>query len=630
MLINSLFAENFRKYHKLEVTDIPEKGVITIAGLNESGKTSIGEAICFALFGRTFFLDENNLHKIICWGRETAEVTLKFSVGSNEYYKLYRSLSRNGVHKVSLSKEFEKGVSDLSYITLDTEEKVSDALTKILAFDYNTFADSFYLAQQELTTPDPDSSTIKQMAGISDYAGISDELKQSTEEHKQKILELSPEVEATETALNAIDIDETWFPDLIDAEQTLGDEQQRREALIGHLDQNETDYEDNIKTYHSIRRSCGFWKYLSFLLFPLMIVSWLFWGLYKSKPISYENMIVNLLGIDELPRMMTITNDFLLPIAIISSILFFISLLLKQKAAANLELLHQEAEEMSHSMREGHRFITTQVETLLPERVVQLFQERKTDESTLLIIPPREQFTDLSQLIEDMPSYKADPEKVSSAITKLSNSLKSQDIEIVDLARDLVDDVEQERIRSDDAGKIRSTLKVLLRAVDSHQHEIDVQDISVALLQRAAGGSIELFNKNIAKISAIVLPRFTEGRYSEIRIAEDLSVQVYSDDKKDYMDFDEISSGTQRQIMLALRMAMSEELAKNTGNDQQFIFLDEPFAFFDQTRTKATLKALPNISNVITQIWVVSQEFPENIKVDKVINCPADSTELVV
>ena len=630
MLINSLFAENFRKYHKLEVTDIPEKGVITIAGLNESGKTSIGEAICFALFGRTFFLDENNLHKIICWGRETAEVTLKFSVGSNEYYKLYRSLSRNGVHKVSLSKEFEKGVSDLSYITLDTEEKVSDALTKILAFDYNTFADSFYLAQQELTTPDPDSSTIKQMAGISDYAGISDELKQSTEEHKQKILELSPEVEATETALNAIDIDETWFPDLIDAEQTLGDEQQRREALIGHLDQNETDYEDNIKTYHSIRRSCGFWKYLSFLLFPLMIVSWLFWGLYKSKPNSYENMIVNLLGIDELPRMMTITNDFLLPIAIISSILFFISLLLKQKAAANLELLHQEAEEMSHSMREGHRFITTQVETLLPERVVQLFQERKTDESTLLIIPPREQFTDLSQLIEDMPSYKADPEKVSSAITKLSNSLKSQDIEIVDLARDLVDDVEQERIRSDDAGKIRSTLKVLLRAVDSHQHEIDVQDISVALLQRAAGGSIELFNKNIAKISAIVLPRFTEGRYSEIRIAEDLSVQVYSDDKKDYMDFDEISSGTQRQIMLALRMAMSEELAKNTGNDQQFIFLDEPFAFFDQTRTKATLKALPNISNVITQIWVVSQEFPENIKVDKVINCPADSTELVV
>ena len=63
MLIKSLKAENFRKYHNLEVTDIPKRGVISIAGSNESGKTSIGEAICFALYGRTFFLDEKNLDK---------------------------------------------------------------------------------------------------------------------------------------------------------------------------------------------------------------------------------------------------------------------------------------------------------------------------------------------------------------------------------------------------------------------------------------------------------------------------------------------------------------------------------------------------------------------------------------
>lgn len=633
MLINSLLAKNLLKYHKLKVTDIPEKGVITIAGLNESGKTSIGEAICFALFGRTFFLDGENLHKIICWGRDTAEVTLKFSVvsslGSYEYYKLYRSFDRKGIHKVSLSKEIAKDVSDLSYITLDTEEKVSNALTKILGFDYDAFSNSFYLAQRELTTPDPDSGIIKQMAGISDYAGISDELKLSTEKHKQKVIELSPEAETTETALDAIAIDETWLPELVDAEMTLGDEQQRREALMGDLDRNEKDYEDNINSYHSIRRSRGFWKYLSFLLFPIMLIAWALWGVYKSKPDFYEELIINFLGIDELSRTMTITNNLLLPIAIISTVLFFISFLLKKKATSTIELLHEEAEDISHSMREGHRFITTQVETLLPERVVQLFQERKKDESTLLIIPPREQFTNLSQLIEDMPSYRANAEEVSLAITKLSNSLKSQDIEIVDLARDLLDDVEHERLRSDDAGSLRSTLKVLVRAIDNHQHEIDVQDTSVSLLQRAASGSIKLFNKNIAEISAIALPQFTEGRYSEIRIAEDLSVQVYSDDKKDYMDFDEISSGTQRQIMLALRMAMSEELAKNSGNDQQFIFLDEPFAFFDQARTKSTLKALPNISNVITQIWVVSQEFPKDVNVDKVIDCAVDSAELV-
>ena len=53
MLIESLLAENFRKYETLEINDIPVNGVITVSGANESGKTSIGEAICFALFGRT-------------------------------------------------------------------------------------------------------------------------------------------------------------------------------------------------------------------------------------------------------------------------------------------------------------------------------------------------------------------------------------------------------------------------------------------------------------------------------------------------------------------------------------------------------------------------------------------------
>ena len=49
MLIKSIDARDFRKYSELVVNDIPESGVITIAGSNESGKTSIGEAICFAL-----------------------------------------------------------------------------------------------------------------------------------------------------------------------------------------------------------------------------------------------------------------------------------------------------------------------------------------------------------------------------------------------------------------------------------------------------------------------------------------------------------------------------------------------------------------------------------------------------
>jgi exonuclease SbcC len=58
--------------------------------------------------------------------------------------------------------------------------------------------------------------------------------------------------------------------------------------------------------------------------------------------------------------------------------------------------------------------------------------------------------------------------------------------------------------------------------------------------------------------------------------------------------------------------------------------LDEPFAFFDQERTVSTLRALPDVSEVISQVWVVSQEFPAEVQVAKAIICPLESAELLV
>ncbi len=61
MIINRLKAENVLKYARLELDPIPAAGLIAIIGDNESGKSSIGESICFALFGRTFSLDTGDL-----------------------------------------------------------------------------------------------------------------------------------------------------------------------------------------------------------------------------------------------------------------------------------------------------------------------------------------------------------------------------------------------------------------------------------------------------------------------------------------------------------------------------------------------------------------------------------------
>jgi len=623
MLIKALHAENFRKYQKLSVDDIPQKGVITVAGLNESGKTSIGEAICFALYGRTFVLDNKNLHKLIAWGADLAEVTLKFIDGEGVNYTLYRSLNRDDGHiAVKLERD------DSQDVVLETEQDVEDALLKILGFDYDAFSNSFYLAQRELTTPNPQSDTIKKMAGIGDYARLHEEFLIANEKKDETIDELTPEIESNQAQLDAMKLDETWLPELIDAEQTLGNEQKQRENVVGALDDNINTYENNAIQYSSAKKRRGFFGLLSFILLPISAVLWLLWTGVQYFPERLQGFLSNF-GDDTLSIFNSFSENWLLPAAILSVLGFLVSLFIRVRTSSNMLRLNEDANNVANIIQEGHAHITSQVENLLPERVVQAMQKHSKTE-TLMIIPPREQFANIRQLTEDAPDYKAKPEEMTAAITRLSSSIKKQNGEIEDIGKGLLEDINQEKIRSDEAGVLRSTVKKLSTVVNKCKREIDVNNIAIGLLQRAAVSSIALFNKNIAEISANTLPKFTEGRYSKVSIAEDLSVKVYSDDKKDYMDFDEISSGTQRQIMLALRMAMSEELAINTGNKEQFIFLDEPFAFFDQERTKSTLRALPDVSEVISQVWVVAQEFPADVEVEKAIVCPLESAELLV
>jgi len=230
-----------------------------------------------------------------------------------------------------------------------------------------------------------------------------------------------------------------------------------------------------------------------------------------------------------------------------------------------------------------------------------------------LAIPPTDKFNNIPQLIETITTYRVEPSEITTVVENLRDNLYHQGEEITQCLLTLEKDINIEKQRSDNAGQLRAALQKISQAEHQHQHNIIIRDYSIKMIQRVASQLVDQFNQSIIEFSADVLPHFTANAYSQLKINEDFSVEVFSDKKQNYIAYDEISSGTQRQIMLGLRIGMSEQLAKNTNNKQHFIFLDEPFAFFDQQRTVSTLKALPNVSNIITQVWVTSQEFPEEI-----------------
>jgi exonuclease SbcC len=140
MIIKSLYCKNFMKFRVLDLREIPDKGLIGIIGENEAGKSTIGEAISFGLFGKCTRGDVQHLGDIIFWGEAEGLVQVKVDLG-NEQFILSRNFSSDGI---SLGIRNETLGSDLD------EEGIQEFYRERLKLSFKEFRYSSYVAQKEL------------------------------------------------------------------------------------------------------------------------------------------------------------------------------------------------------------------------------------------------------------------------------------------------------------------------------------------------------------------------------------------------------------------------------------------------------------------------------------------------
>jgi len=622
MLIKSLEANDFRKYKNLTISDLPEYGVITISGLNESGKSSIGEAIFFALFGRILNIDETDLKKLVRWGAEGASVKLTISNHSGGNYLIHRTIDASGKSSARLTQ-----LNDDQLIAEDNDA-CNAAIIEILGYDYSTFSDSIFLAAQDLSNPDSDSSSIKQMAGIGQYAQISDELTAAGIAHRDNAKKLKPEIKQKQIALDALKIDENWLPELVDSREVIDLESKEKLLLNGELAEFGSVYQIRQKQHKQARSGWRFFNTLMWVFMPLMLIAWGLWIIFNffpeiiTKLASQDNVSPY---IDPIGRYVT---EWGFVATMVLVLLTSLALIFKWRSEYKIDNQLAYAENLSSTLAKSHAHSQRSLDELMTARLRQSLQGRIQPQSALSS-PPQDDNQRLSKLAKQTLDYSAQSNEVTNTVKRLRDTLDLQQRELDDFHKPLEKTISDEKQRSDEAGEIRSSMQVLQQALNADEREVIVQETGVKLLQRASDVLIQNFNASVTQLTEKTMPMFTEHRYKKIRISKDLSVHVYSEEKMDWVDFDEVSSGTKRQILLAVRIAMSEQLAKNTGNQKQFIFLDEPFTYFDQDRTKAALASLPKVSDVVCQIWVVAQEFPEDSYADKTIHCPDTSNDLL-
>ncbi|PID45983.1 MAG: hypothetical protein CSB47_06670 [Proteobacteria bacterium] len=622
MLIQSLQAQNFRKYQQLDLSDLPQQGIITVSGLNESGKSSIGEAICFALFGRTFNLSGEALSKLIRWDSESASVSLTISDDNDQPYTIQRSIDQHGNSDARLySAKSDKALGDNEEVLAEGIEHTDAMIQKLLGYSFNTFTDSFYLVARDLSTPAPDSNSIKQMAGIGEYSRITDELRAATDIDQQKIAELQPIAQQHQEAIDALNLDETWLPELVDAREVVALESKQKQQLNGELAEFSSSYRSLQKQYRKTRNIRRFFHVLTWTAVPMMLVAWLIWLAFNFFPEHVAKLAQKPELTAPINRLQEGVTQWGFQVTMGLVLLTSLLLFLKWRSESKNEAQLNRAKQLSDTLQVSHEHSQHSIDNLVTARMRQMLQG-KIQAQSVLAAPPQNDQQRLRSLIGQCQDFTANDTEVENIVQRLRDTINQQQQELDQLNEPLEAQISGEKERSDQAGTIRSKLLNIQQQLQTHQQNINTQQTGVQLLQRASDALITDFNASITSRTENTMPLFTDNRYKQIRISKDLSVHVYSDAKGDWIDFDEVSSGTQRQILLAVRIAMSEQLAQNTGNEKQFIFLDEPFTYFDQERTKSSLASLPKINDTTCQIWILAQEFPEGSHTDKHIDCP--------
>jgi exonuclease SbcC len=141
-----LEIQGFTCYREKQEIDFSRLGLFAISGPTGAGKSSILDAIAFALYGKIPRMGGQNLDEFISLGASRASVLFEFDI-QDERFRVARSLPRSGPKKVQL----EQITNGSQRALADGVGEVNSRLQTLLGLEYEAFIQSVLLPQGEFS-----------------------------------------------------------------------------------------------------------------------------------------------------------------------------------------------------------------------------------------------------------------------------------------------------------------------------------------------------------------------------------------------------------------------------------------------------------------------------------------------
>ena len=200
MLIRAIRAENFMRFERLDLSNLPRRGLIGIEGPNESGKSTIGEVLLFVFFGKTRTSSDASLSSLIRWGADSMSAEVEFTIAppgdaersepdASKDYLIFRQIDRYGTNYVKVLELPERKEAASGC------RQVAELLASRVKLDFVELQSSFFHDQHsERRTTSSQAAIFESASGLKHLRGAVDDLKRGLEPREREFGYLQKEI----------------------------------------------------------------------------------------------------------------------------------------------------------------------------------------------------------------------------------------------------------------------------------------------------------------------------------------------------------------------------------------------------------------------------------------------------
>ena len=747
MRLIQLRAANFMRFQRLDLT-FNEKGLYCIEGANESGKSTIGHLIFFALCG------EGNRgespEELINWEHSQMKVKITFE-HHGRTYQILRQVDRDGSNFSKCargSKVMAQGhtpiqkflTSELGYRPVDlhrsfiTTHRIIQELVHRPSVDHldymiglNPIKEMANQAEVEAKTQEEECEKIisreKRLKEDLHSLGYSQDLEQADvdrkESEEEKIRKVEGDLKVQELEASSVgqvleelgseiqrlpkDIDEdldrhapclekvsdwlehtTWKDDkkeLADSAEaqltgtltfcevrkdileSLESDLETLKASIGESAERATPSPKSLNgRIHALQsqqekasRSSG--RCLSFTFLIGLLTAVLVCGLIFLAPLrenlagsSFHSMLNEHLEeawIEKLDQAFHPDSNSGLPtdplpfgIAGGALILFFIFLVLTIRSFSRVKdkknkkgLLKAELEEV----RKRYQHLLS-ADLKVTSDWINVIENDGEEELREKVADMKEQFSDMS--VENfscnpaMNSLRRDLEKLKNELEydlqkgrQQREDLESRLADHHDRKKKLENALEEWSTKKEQHLELEKTIEVLNEELSEKKLAFATQNNLAKLSKDCTDSVRERVRRELTHRFKQLMPIITAERYQSIRFDNNFQLEVFSEDRGDFVPLHLLSSGTNDLFQLIYQITLLQGFMESRGHNAHFLFLDEPLLAVDNVRYQRLADLLPRLSEGMGQIFLCRP--PQNQKQALRLHTNLENFELV-